>query len=57
MPCNLPGSNKRDLKENSCVSFGAGIFMIEAMKVSRYKTKEMQLLTKEAGKMLAIRIT
>ncbi len=28
MPHNLPVSNKQDLKENSCVSFGAGSFTI-----------------------------
>jgi hypothetical protein len=28
MPCNLPVSNKRDLKENSCISFGCGSFTI-----------------------------
>jgi hypothetical protein len=28
MPCNLAVSNKLDLNENSCVSFGAGLFII-----------------------------
>ncbi len=33
MPRNLPISNKPDLKENSCVSFGAGWFRILILEV------------------------